>query len=83
MTSVHEKLTNEMGLINRGFFVVEPADIDHIEGGRHLLGTRAAGGRHKSGSSARILIPVFWKQMDKRELETPWPRLPIEVAVRR
>lgn len=72
----HEKPSNEMGWINGGFFVLEPAAIDYIADDTTIWERAPLEGLAADGELRAYLHDGYWKPMDtlrdKRELESLW-----------
>ena len=71
-----EKPHNEMGMINGGFFVLEPAALDLIEGDATVWEKEPLETLARQDQLAAYIHHGFWKPMDtlrdKRELENLW-----------
>ena len=78
VTRFHEKPANEMGWINGGFFVLDPAVIDTIEGDATIWERGPLERLAAEGQLMAYRHTGFWQPMDslrdKRELETLWER---------
>lgn len=76
VTRFHEKPDNEMGWINGGFFVVEPAAIDYIQGDAISWEREPLEALARDGALAAFPHSGFWHPMDtlrdQRELEALW-----------
>jgi glucose-1-phosphate cytidylyltransferase len=74
--SIREKPTNEMGLINGGFFVLEPRAIDYIDGDATPWEREPLERLAQARQLSSYFHSGFWKPMDtlrdKRELEQLW-----------
>lgn len=72
----HEKPDEEMGWINGGFFVLEPAVIDYIEGDDTIFERGPLERLAADGQLVAYQHSGFWKPMDtlrdKRELDDLW-----------
>lgn len=72
----HEKPEGEMGWINAGFFVLEPAVVDYIAGDQTMWEREPLERLARDGQLAAYRHDGFWKPMDtlrdKRELEALW-----------
>ena len=76
VTGFHEKPNNEMGWVNGGFFVLEPAVIDYIDGDETIWERTPLEKLAQYGHLGAYRHTGFWKPMDtlrdKRELEALW-----------
>ena len=76
VTRFHEKPGNEMGWINGGFFVLEPAVLEYIDGDETSWEREPLEGLARDGQLAAYRHRGFWKPMDmlrdQRELEDLW-----------
>ena len=77
--SFEEKPQADSGLINGGFFVLEPYVLDLIAGRREVWEQRAAGAsRARTASSPACVHRGFWQPMDtlrdKQSLNALWDR---------
>lgn len=74
----HEKPSNEMGLINGGYFVLEPSVIDYIGDDSTTWERRPLEQLAADGELVAFRHEGFWQPMDtlrdKRELEDLWSR---------
>jgi glucose-1-phosphate cytidylyltransferase len=72
----HEKPDNEMGWINGGFFVVEPAALDYICDDETTWEREPLERMAHDGQLAAFSHRGFWRPMDtlrdQRELEALW-----------
>jgi glucose-1-phosphate cytidylyltransferase len=72
----HEKPDNEAGLINGGFFVLEPGVFDYITGDEISFERQPLEALARDGQLAAYPHKGFWKPMDtlrdQRELEAMW-----------
>ena len=76
VTRFHEKPDNEMGWINGGFFVVEPAAINYIRDDQTSWEREPLEKLARDGALAAFPHRGFWHPMDtlrdQRELEALW-----------
>jgi len=76
VTRFHEKPDNEMGWINGGFFVVEPAAIEYIQDDKTSWEREPLEKLARDGALAAFRHTGFWHPMDtlrdQRELEALW-----------
>lgn len=72
----HEKPDNEMGWINGGFFVLDPAVLDYIEGDDTMWEREPLERLARDNQLAAFRHRGFWKPMDtprdQRELDELW-----------
>jgi glucose-1-phosphate cytidylyltransferase len=73
---IREKPDNEMGLINGGFFVLEPRAVDYVAGDSTSWEREPLERLARDGQLSAYVHSGFWKPMDtlrdKRELERLW-----------
>lgn len=78
VTRFHEKPDNEMGWINGGFFVLEPAALDVVEGDTTIWERQPLEQLAQAGELRAYRHERFWRPVDtlrdKRELEAMWAR---------
>ncbi|MFI5362308.1 MAG: glucose-1-phosphate cytidylyltransferase [Elusimicrobiota bacterium] len=76
VTDFREKPHGDAGWINGGFFVLEPAAIDRVEGDATLWEAEPLRGLARDGQLAAYKHRGFWQPMDtlrdKTNLETLW-----------
>jgi glucose-1-phosphate cytidylyltransferase len=76
VTSFEEKPSDEIGWINGGFFVLERAAIDYIDGDSTSWERAPLANLAKDGQMAAFQHTGFWQPCDtlrdKRELESLW-----------
>jgi glucose-1-phosphate cytidylyltransferase len=76
VTSFSEKPNDEIGWINGGFFVIEPAAIDYIAGDHISLEREPLSNLASDGQLAAYFHTGFWQPCDtlrdKRHLEQLW-----------
>ena len=76
VTSFEEKPSDEIGWINGGFFVLEPAAIDYVADDATSWERAPLANLARDGQLAAFLHGGFWKPCDtlrdKRELEALW-----------
>jgi len=78
VTSFTEKPSDEIGWINGGFFVMEPAAIDYIDGDETSLEREPLSNLASDGQLAAFHHTGFWQPCDtlrdKRYLESLWEK---------
>lgn len=78
VTSFTEKPSDEIGWINGGFFVMEPAAIEYIAGDQTSLEREPLSDLARSGQLAAFQHTGFWQPCDtlrdKRYLEALWDK---------